>query len=126
MFDILIMGTKGTCYLGDCRIEGETKWRFEGRHNNPYEAEQKALIDAVRSNEPLNSGYHMNNSTMVTVLGQIACYSGKPVTWKKVWDSSFSFGPLPEKAGFDMEPPTTPDKTGNYPLPMPGVTKLLS
>lgn len=122
----IVMGTKGTCYLGDCRIEGETKWRYEGPHNNPYDAEQKALLEAVRNNRPLNSGYHMNTSTMVGVLGQLACYSGKPVTWKEVWESDFSFGPSPEKASFDMQPPTKPDKTGNYPLPRPGVTELLA
>jgi len=120
----IIMGTRGTCYLGDCRIEGETKWRYQGPHNNPYDAEQKALIEAVRDNRPLNSGYHMNDSTMIGVLGQLACYSGKPVTWKEVWESDFSFRPPPEEASFDMQPPTKPDKTGNYPLPMPGVTKL--
>ena len=122
----IIMGTKGTCHLGDCRIEGETKWRFEGQHNNPYDAEQKALIEAVLNNKPLNSGDYMSNSTMVGILGQLACYSGKPITWKGVWESDFGFGPPPEKASFDMELPTRPDKTGNYPLPMPGVTKLLA
>jgi len=120
----IIMGTKGTCYLGDCRIEGRTKWRYEGPRNDPYLAEQKALIEAVRNNKPINSGYHMNNSTMVSVLGQLACYSGKPVTWKEVWESDFRFKPSPEKAGMDMTPPTKPDKTGNYPLPMPGITKF--
>ena len=68
----------------------------------------------------------MSNSTMVGVLGQLACYSGKPVNWKDVWASDFSFGPPPDKVSLDMAPPTKPDKTGNYPLPMPGVTKLLA
>jgi len=121
----IIMGTKGTCYLGQCRIEGETNWRFPGPKNDPYEAEQKALIEAVRNNKPLNSGDHMSNSTMVSVLGQLACYSGKPVRWEDVWESDFSFGPPPEKASLDMTPPTKPDKTGNYPLPVPGVSKLV-
>ena len=43
-----------------------------------------------------------------------------------MWESDFSFEPPPEKASFDMEPPTKPDKTGNYPLPKPGITKVLS
>ena len=122
----IIMGTKGTCYLNQCRIEGETNWRYQGPNMNPYQAEQNALIEAVRSNKPLNSGYHMTNSTMVGVLGQLACYSGKPVTWEQAWKSDFSFGPPPEKARLDMEPPTRPGKTGDYPLPMPGVTKLMA
>ena len=26
----IVMGTKGTCYLGDCRIDGQNKWQFTG------------------------------------------------------------------------------------------------
>ena len=121
----IIMGTKGKCELARCRIEGETNWRFAGKQNNPYEAEQKALIDAVRSGTPVNSGSYMANSTMVTVLGQLACYSGKATTWDEVADSDFRFGPTPDESNFDMKPPTLPDDTGNYPLPRPGLTTLL-
>jgi len=121
----IIMGTKGTCYLRRCRIEGETNWRYEGPQNNPYDAEQKALVDSVRNGKPINSGYHMVGSTMIGVLGQIACYSGKETTWEAVCNSDLQFGPPPEKSNFDIQPPTLPDETGNYPLPMPGITKLL-
>jgi myo-inositol 2-dehydrogenase/D-chiro-inositol 1-dehydrogenase len=121
----IIMGSKGTCQLGARRIEGETNWRYEGPKNNPYEAEQKALIDSVREGKPINSGYHMANSTMIGVMGQITCYSGKPVQWDEAMKSDLQYGPAPEEARLDMEPPTTPDETGNYPLPMPGITKLL-
>ena len=121
----VIMGSKGTCYLGQCRIEGETNWQFEGEHNNPYDAEQKALIDSVREGKPINSGYHMANSTMIGVLGQIACYTGKETNWDDAYNSDLQYGPAPEEASFDIDPPTVPDQTGNYPLPLPGITKLL-
>jgi predicted dehydrogenase len=120
----IVMGTKGTCYLGESRIEGEKKWKYAGDDPNPHQAEQKALIEAVRNNKPINSGYHMNNSTMVTVLGQLACYTGKAMTWEEVNKSDFQFGPPPEKVTRDIEPPTKPDASGNYPVPKPGVTKL--
>lgn len=121
----IIMGTKGTCHLARCRIQGETDWQFRGPHNNPYEAEQKALIDSVRSGRPINSGPYMVGSTMIGVLGQIACYTGKEVTWDQAYKSNLRFGPPPDESNFQTKPPSVPDKTGNYPLPMPGVTKLL-
>ena len=73
----------------------------------------------------------MANSTLVAVMGQLACYSGKPVTWEEVKKSNFQFGPPPEEANFDSKPvgldgkPVLMDNTGNYPLPMPGITKVL-
>jgi len=121
----VILGSKGRCYLGECRIEGQTKWRFEGPHNNPYVEEQKALIESVRNGKPINSGYHMANSTLFAVMGQVACYTGKPVSWEEISKSNLQFGPPPEQSTFETPPPTRPDKTGNYPLPVPGVTKLL-
>ena len=62
-------------------------------HNNPYDAEQTALIDSVRSGKPINSGYHMAHSTMIGVLGQLACYGGEKRTFEEVNNSDLQFGP---------------------------------
>ena len=67
----------------------------------------------------------MANSTLIGVMGQVACYSGQPVTWDEAHNSNLQYGPSPEASNFDTPPPTQPDTTGNYPLPMPGVTKLI-
>jgi predicted dehydrogenase len=120
----IVMGSKGTCHLGACRIEGEKPWQFKGQHNNPYDEEQRALIESVRSGKPINSGYHMANSTMVAVFGQLACYAGRSLTWDEAMKSNFQFGPPPDVASFDTPPPAKPDATGNYPLPMPGITPM--
>jgi len=116
----IIMGSKGQCDLGACRITGETNWQFKGPHNDPYLDEQRALIESVRNGKPINSGSYMAGSTMSTVLGQLACYTGRPRRWDEVADLDFQFGPAPDVASFDTPPPSLPDKTGNYPLPKPG------
>jgi predicted dehydrogenase len=120
----VVMGTKGTCYLGEGRIEGEKKWKFKGPYNNPYDTEQKALVDSILSGNPINSGYHMARSTLSTVMGQMACYTGKQVTWDEAQKSNLQWGPAPDVANFETPPPTKPDPTGNYPLPIPGITTL--
>lgn len=121
----IIMGTKGTCDLNDCRIDGENKWQYKGARQSPYELEQIAMVESVVNGKPINSGYHMNNSTMITVMGQVSCYTGKPVNWKEIWESNFSYPIAPDEANFDVPPPTKPDATGNYPLPKPGITRML-
>jgi myo-inositol 2-dehydrogenase/D-chiro-inositol 1-dehydrogenase len=123
--DDIIMGTKGRCILDRCRIEGENKWQFKGARQSPYELEARYMLESIRNGQPVNSGYHCNNSTLITIMGQIACYTGQPVKWSEVNESTAGWGPDPEKAGFDMEPPIRPDATGNYPLPKPGFTKML-
>ncbi len=120
----VIMGTKGQCNLARRKIEGETNWRYRGPHSNPYDLEQKALIESVRSGKPINCGTYMCNSTLLGVLGQLACYTGKRLDWKTVVDSNLRFGPTADESNFKTTPPSLPDATGNYPIPMPGITSL--
>ncbi|MGA2064628.1 MAG: Gfo/Idh/MocA family oxidoreductase [Thermoguttaceae bacterium] len=121
----IVMGSKGTCYLGSGRIVGENPWQFKGPGNNPYDDEQKALIESVRQQKPINSGYHMAHSTLVTVAGQLSCYEGRELALADVAAADFQFGPPPDEASFDTPPPKTPDAAGEYPLPKPGITRLL-
>ena len=120
----LILGTKGKASLLNCRIWGETNWRWEGQCN-PYQIEHDVLFEAIRSGNPVNNGAYMARSTMIGVMGQISCYTGKTVTWEKVNQSDFYYPPKPEECRDDMEPPTKPGPDGAYPVPVPGITEML-
>jgi len=121
----IIIGTKGRSDLTACRIDGETKWRYEGPPCNPYHEEHKALFQSIRAGKPVNSGYHMARSTLATVMGQLSCYTGKEVTWDQATKSDFFYPPKPEDCRFDMEPPVKLGPDGHYPVYVPGFTKLL-
>ena len=56
-----------------------------------YDLEHKALFPAIRSGKPVNCGDYMARSTLVAVMGQLACYSGKELTWDQVAKSDFVF-----------------------------------
>ncbi len=118
------IGTKGRCHLCQYRIEGETNWTYRGQHSSSHELEQKALFSAIRSGTPVNCGDYMARSTLVTVMGQLACYSGKELTWEQASKSDFVFTPTVERASLDMDPPVKPDAKGWYPVPMPGLTEF--
>ena len=121
----VFMGTKGRCYLLQNRIEGETNWKYDGPRKNPYDVEHEVLFQSIRDGKPVNEGFRMAHSTMTCILGQFACYTGKQLTWDQVFNSKFAFGPTGE-VNFDIDPPTKVDpKTGNYPIPIPGFTKLV-
>ena len=124
----VILGTKGRCLLMKRRIEGEAKWRYrrpDGPTLGPYDAEHQALFKAIRSGNPLNEGDCMAHSSMAAVMGQLACYTGKEVTWDQAMKSNFMLGPKPEECSLEMEPPVKPDQNGIYPVPIPGRTKML-
>jgi predicted dehydrogenase len=118
------MGTKGKCNLTQCSITGEKPWHYQGHGENPYDLEHAALFAAVRSGNPVNAGSYMAPSTLVTIMGQLACYCGRELTWEQVAKSNFAYLPKPGDVRLDMEPPVKPDAQGNYPVPMPGITEF--
>jgi predicted dehydrogenase len=120
----LIFGTKGRASITACRIWGDKNWRWQGECD-PYQVEHDKLFAAIRSGEPINCGQYMARSTLMTVMGQISCYTGKEVAWEQINKSDFYYPPLPEECRDDMPPPTKPDASGSYPVPFPGRTVLL-
>lgn len=119
-----ILGTKGTAYPIHGRITGENEWRFSGKGESAYVAEHREFFKSIRAGTPLNCGDYMARSTLVTIMGQLSCYSGQQVTWDQVNKSDYFIPPKPEECTWDMEPPTKPDENGVYPVcATPGVTK---
>ena len=91
----LIFGAKGKASLMNCRIWGETNWRWQGQCD-PYQIEHDKLFAGIRSGNPINCGDYMARSTMIAVMGQLSCYTGKEVTWEQVMASDYL---LPAQAG---------------------------
>jgi len=120
----LICGAKGKASILNCRIWGETNWRWQGQCD-PYQIEHDKLFAGIRSGTPINCGNYMARSTMIGVMGQISCYTGKEVSWDQIMASDFYYPPKPEECRDGMEPPTKPGANGSYPVPAPGRTKMI-
>jgi predicted dehydrogenase len=120
----VVLGSRGKASVTGCRIWGDTEWRWKGRCN-PYQIEHDVLFRAIRSGEPVNNGDYMTRSTMVTVMGQISCYTGKEVTWGQINESDFYYSPRAEDCHDGMEPPVKPGPDGSYPVPTPGSTEMI-
>jgi len=123
-YSSLVFGTKGKASIMGCWIKGEKPWRWQGQCD-PYQIEHDKLFAGIRSGKPINCGDYMARSTMVGVMGQISCYTGKEVTWDKVMKSDFFYAPKPEDCHDDMEPPTKPGPDGKYSTLVPGKTDLI-
>jgi myo-inositol 2-dehydrogenase/D-chiro-inositol 1-dehydrogenase len=124
----LIFGTKGRANVKGCRITGETNWRWQAQPNtltDPYQIEHNTLFAAIRSGTPVNNGDYMARSTLIGIMGQISCYTGKEVTWEQISNSDFAYSPKPEDCRDGMEPPVKPGPDGGYPVYIPGKTVLL-
>ena len=120
----IIFGSKGKADITACRITGENPWRWTGRCD-PYQREHDLLFAAIRSGKPINNGDYMIPSTLMGIMGQISCYTGKEVTMEQMKNSDFYYPPKAEDCHDGMEPPVKLDAGGSYPTLVPGRTKLI-
>jgi predicted dehydrogenase len=124
--DELLVGTKGKIYCDAARItdlRGKTIFQFDkSKERNPYQTEHDELFAAIAKGEykyadAENGAY----STMTSILGRMATYSGQIVDWDKAINSGLNLHP--SVYAFDAAAPVNPGPDGFYPVPVPGVTK---
>ena len=119
----LIFGSKGRASVTACQIWGDQPWRWRGQ-GDPYQIEHDKLFAAIRSGNPVNAGDYMARSTMIGIMGQLSCYTGKEITWDHINASDFAYPPKPEDCHDGMEPPVKPGPNGSYPTQVPGRSDL--
>jgi myo-inositol 2-dehydrogenase/D-chiro-inositol 1-dehydrogenase len=119
-----VFGTKGVAHLVKHQIEvgGQTAWRFRGTKPSMYDVEHAELFDSIRNGKPINNGSYMFGSTMLALLGEFVCNTGKEITWEQALGSKHSVEL--ERYAFDVEPPIKPNEKGDYDIPVPGVTEF--
>jgi predicted dehydrogenase len=117
-------GTKGSSDLEAYKIMGENAWNGERKgQKDPYQQEHDDLFDAIRNDKPYNEAFRGAYSTMTSIMGRMATYSGVVVSWEDALNSEISI--MPKEYSWDATPPTVPDEHGFYPIPMPGSTKVV-
>jgi myo-inositol 2-dehydrogenase / D-chiro-inositol 1-dehydrogenase len=96
----------------------------DGGLTNPYRREHDDLQASIFGTGPhLFEGDYGARSSMVGVLGRMATYSGKVVTWDEAIKSELSLSP--KEYSLEASTPAVPDAAGNYPIAMPGTTKAV-
>ena len=91
----VIYGSKGICtiYGGNRGAtitdrDGKELWSMKGNIGAAYEQEHKDLIDSIRDGKPIVELRDTAESSLTAVLGRIAAYTGKRVTWDFVSNDS--------------------------------------
>ncbi|WP_417362716.1 Gfo/Idh/MocA family protein [Galbibacter sp.] len=123
-------GTKGivdTNDAGAARILGydnEDIFSYRSRNDpNPYQQEHDELFKSIRDNGVINNTEYGAHSTMSAIIGRMATYSGQVINWDEAMKSELQI--MPAEVTWDSTPPSLPGADGNYPIPMPGKTKVM-
>ena len=126
--DEMIVGTKGVVKCGAAEIssKGKSLFKFDkAKENEPYQNEHDELFAAIAKGEyKFADTENGAKSTLTSIMGRMATYSGQVIDWDKTLDSGISIQPA--KYAWDAPPPVLPDANGLYPIATPGVTKYFS
>lgn len=117
------VGTKGKVDMDAGRkmwtIAGANAWQLRERQEyDPYQQEHDDLFDAIRNNKPYNEVENGAKSTLTAILGRMATYSGREITWDQALNSQVDH--LPKVFAWDAPAPVSPREDGFYPIPIPG------
>ena len=126
--DELLIGTKGKIFCGDANIKdnkGTLLYQFDKtKENNPYQTEHDDLFAAIAKGEyKFANAEYGAKSTMTSILGRLATYTGQVVEWDKAINSGLDIHP--KVYDWSATPPIVPNADGYYPFAIPGVTKYL-
>jgi len=110
-----IVGTKGVAIASGTilDIEGNVIWKYpkprDGDGNskwkvtNGFVQEHINLVTGIRTGKPVNDAEAQVNSTLMAIMGRIAAYTGKDVSWDEAMNmdlylgpKTYAFGSVPE------------------------------
>ncbi len=100
-------------------ITGKQPWRHRRRPGEKggdmYQNEHDVLFASIRAGKPINDGERMAKSSLLAIMGRMAAYTGREVTWEQALSSKEDLTP----PRYEFGPLATP------PVARPGITKLV-
>ena len=115
--NLYVMGTKGSAFIkGGVEITGANPWKYSGPNPNMYQVEHDEFFDSIRTGKYINNGDRMVTSTLAGIMGRMAGYTGKQVTWDMALNSKQVL--IPEITSWET-------KVDVPPLARPGVTPFV-
>ncbi len=118
-------GTKGSVSFdgGDAvtiLLKGSQPKRLKPGRDG-HQTEWDDLLAAIVGSKPCNEADWAADSTLTAILGRMATYSGKLVTWDEAAKSELPYAP--DRLAWDAAPRSKPGPDGIYPCAIPGITK---
>jgi predicted dehydrogenase len=112
-----VMGSKGKAELGrKMAITTDKEWKYTGENNTAVQTEHDELFASIRNGKPLNNGEYLAKSSLLAIMGRMACYTGQQITWEMALNSKEDLSP--PKYDWEVKLPTPA-------VALPGVTKFV-
>ncbi len=103
--NVLVFGTKGytNCFDTIFNLDGSVAWKYPAPKpedpdqtwavKDPFVQEHIRWVTAIRSGKYLNDAEEHVHSTLMAIMGRMAAYTGKDITWEAIMSSTLKLGP---------------------------------
>lgn len=120
-----IQATGGSCDLSAARIfdrRGSLIWESAAKEvaGKGWQQEQIDFFASIRAGETPNETRYAAHSTLTAIMGRMATYSGKLVTWNQALSSNVSLADVETLHTLEAPAPVQPLANGMYDIPVPG------
>ncbi|HEX6961764.1 MAG TPA: Gfo/Idh/MocA family oxidoreductase [Lacipirellula sp.] len=118
-------GTLNTAVASTIIADGKRVWRSKsnpGGRKGAYQTEHDVLFDAIRTGKAHNEADYGATSTLTGILGRMATYTGKVVTWDEALASDQRL--TTDAEDWNAEAPVNPRDDGSYAVAIPGKTTI--
>lgn len=118
-------GSKGNAQIGGATIAdatGNVIYRFGRGGGGGHQEEHHHLFADLREGKIPNEGDYGAKSTLTAIMGRMASYSGKTISWDQAMNSQLELANFDGFKSMDDDAPITPDENGRYKVPVPGAS----
>lgn len=120
-------GTKGSAPEPGSILDskGNVKMKYDSKNDpNPYQVEHDELFAAIAAGQhQYTDAENAAKATLTAIMGRMASYSGKMVTWDDALNSKIDL--MPPKLDWNASPLVLPAADGMYPCAIPGVSNVI-
>jgi predicted dehydrogenase len=95
------IGTKGRAWMayGNTQIFGENPWKPDFKDPNSYVQEHMEFVKSIREGKPINDATRIAESSLTSIMGREAAYTGKVVGWDELMKSDLDLSPAKYEFG---------------------------
>ncbi len=117
-------GSNGDCHIGAGKITlhngGEIKYNRPKGEPGGHQNEHHDLFASLRQGKIPNEAAYGAKSTMTSIMGRMATYTGRELSWEECFQSKLALANVDELKTFDDKAPVQPNENLEYAISMPG------
>ncbi len=122
---VAITGDNAQAFNSKGKLIFDSKEEYDGNFHGVHGIVQKDLLEGIYNKKKyINDAFYAASSCMTGTFGRMSAWSGRNMKWEDAIASEVKLFDYTDETDFNSVPPILPLANGDYPVPVPGKTKV--